>query len=863
MSLRAGARLNGYEILSLLGAGGMGEVYRARDSGLKRDVAVKVLPTVVNQDPERLRRFEQEAHAVAELNHPNILAIHCFGTCDGVSYMVTELLEGETLRAKLEGGPVAIRRSIDYGGQIARGLAAVHEKGIVHRDLKPENLFVTRDGRIKILDFGLAKLIQPQAVTDNAAPTITHRTAPGIIMGTAGYLSPEQVRGEPVDHRTDIFAFGAVLYELLTGKRAFQRSTAVETMTAILNDDPTSISQIVPLTSSGLQRVIERCVEKSPDSRFQSASDLAFALEALSDASSPLAVSSGISGPALWSPAKLARWISIAVAAIVLAGAAYLLLNRQNGAPALRVASYTQLTHSGNAGDVIATDGVRLYLSMGISQPISQVAVTGGEIENLSKLPTTAFLNDVSPDGNTFLYQSFASGNTDSAPLYSLQIIGGAARYLTMAASAVWSSDGKSIFYDLPNGDMFQMNADGSDSHKLFSAGSRLQGFAISPNGKTLRYFKKGFLWEATAQGAAPHQLLQDWRPTMHKCCLAWSHDGSFFAFLGAPEWQLWALDERSNWFHKPSRQPIALTSSPTQWGQPVFSENGKQIFITGSTPHGELVRLDVKAGQFVSFLGGISADLLSFSKDGKTVAYVTYPDGILWQSNIDGTRRIQLTSSPLSVSSVSIAPDGSAVAFMARTGSETARAYVVSPQGAGPQLLFPKDAGPESDPTWSPDGHRIAFATYVLGNSRAPTNEIRVLDIASRQETTLPDCAGKYSPHWSPDGQFLVASQLDNSALYVFDFRTKRWTEIYKGISAYTSWSHDGRFIYTLRFATDPAVLRIPVKGGAVTEVADLKGVRFTGTLELWLGLDPADEPLLLRDVGTSDVYALTLDQN
>ena len=863
MHLPAGTRLDGYEILSLLGAGGMGEVYRARDSRLKRDVAVKVLPAFVTRDPERLRRFEQEAQAAAALSHPNILAIHHFGTCDGVSYLVTELLEGETLRAKLKGGPIAIRRSIDYGGQIAHGLAAAHEKGIVHRDLKPENLFVTRDGRIKILDFGLAKLIQPPTVSDNVATTLLQQTDPGIIIGTVGYMSPEQVRGEPVDHRADIFAFGAILYELLTVKRAFQRSTAVETMTAILNEDPTSISQIVPLTSSGLQRVIERCLEKSPYSRFQSASDLAFALEALSDASGPVAISSEISGSAQRSPAKLARWISIAAAVCVLAGAAYLLLSRQNGAPALRVTSYTQLTHSGNAADVIATDGVRIYLSAGISQPISQVAVTGGEIENLSKLPTTAYLNDVSPDGTTFLYQSFASGNTDSAPLYSLQIIGGAPRYLTIATTAVWSSDGKSIFYDLPNGDIFQMNADGSDSHRLFSAGSGLQSFAISPDGKTLRYFKRGFLWEATAQGANPHQLLQDWRPSMHKCCLAWSPDGSIFAFLASPEGQLWALDERSNWFHKPSRQPIALTSSPTQWGEPVFSKNGKQIFITGSTPHGELVRLDAKAGQFVPFLGGISANLLSFSRDGKTVAYATYPDGILWKSNIDGTGRVQLTDSPRSVESVSIAPDGNAVAFMARTGSETTRAYVVSSQGAGPQLLFPQDAGPESDPAWSPDGHRIAFATYVLGNNRAQTNEIRVLDVASRQVTTLPDCAGKYSPHWSPDGQYLVASQLDNSAMYVFAFRTKRWTEIYKGVSAYTSWSHDGRYIYTLRFVTDPAVLRIPANGGAVIEVADLKSVRFTGTLGLWLGLDPADEPLLLRDVGTSDVYALTLDQN
>jgi Tol biopolymer transport system component len=406
------------------------------------------------------------------------------------------------------------------------------------------------------------------------------------------------------------------------------------------------------------------------------------------------------------------------------------------------------------------------------------------------------------------------------------------------------------------------MNADGSDSRKLFSPGSTIESFAMSPNGKILRYFRDSSLWETTELGTNPHQLLRDWKPSRHMCCGAWSPDGSIFAFVAAPRRQLWALDERSRWFHKPSGQPVPLSSSPTEWGNPVFSKDGKQIFATGSTLHGELVRLDDKSKQFVPFLSGISANLLSFSKDGRTVAYATYPDDSLWKSNVDGTGRIQLTDSPLRAESVSMAPDGRQVAFMAHTGSGNARAYVISSLGAGPQLLFPQGAGPETDPAWSPDGHRIAFATYELGTSRNHPSEIRILDVDSRQVTTLPDCADKYSPHWSPDGQSLVASRLDNAALYVFDFRTMRWTQIYKGISAYTSWSHDGRFIYTLRFASDLAVLRIPVKGGTVVVVADLKDVRFTGVFGLWLGLDPADAPLLLRDVGTSDVYALNLEQ-
>ena len=310
-ALATGSKLDGYEIVGLLGSGGMGEVYRARDSALRREVAIKVLPSFVSRDPDRLHRFEQEAQAAAALNHPNILAVYQFGAFEGAPYLVSELLEGATLRQLMQRGPIPVRKAIDYGVQIAHGLAAAHEEGIVHRDLKPENLFVTKDGRIKILDFGLAKLMQRQQDPGGDAPTQTKGTDPGMVMGTAGYMSPEQVRGKMVDHRTDIFAFGAILYEMLAGKRAFQRSTSAETMTAILNDDPPSISQIVQATPPGLQRVVHRCLEKSPEQRFHSASDLAFALEALSDSGSAPVVAVA--------PRSRSRWLWGAMAGVVVA----------------------------------------------------------------------------------------------------------------------------------------------------------------------------------------------------------------------------------------------------------------------------------------------------------------------------------------------------------------------------------------------------------------------------------------------------------------------------------------------------------------------------------------------------------------
>ena len=284
MALAAGTKIGPYEVLSLLGAGGMGEVYRARDSRLRREVAIKVLPPSFAKDTDRLRRFEQEARMVGALNHPNILAIFDVGAQDGVPYLVSELLEGKTLREHMQGAPVPQRKAVDYGIQIARGLAAAHEKGVVHRDLKPDNIFVLDDGRIKILDFGLAKLLHD----DTSHPDLQTveqehpATTPGHVMGTVGYMAPEQVRGQGADHRSDIFGLGAILYEMLSGKRAFKRDSSVETMNAILKEEPPELEQVVPGLNAGLERVVRHCLEKNPVQRFQSASDVAFDLETIS-----------------------------------------------------------------------------------------------------------------------------------------------------------------------------------------------------------------------------------------------------------------------------------------------------------------------------------------------------------------------------------------------------------------------------------------------------------------------------------------------------------------------------------------------------------------------------------------------------
>ena len=295
MPLAPNAHLGRYEIRSKIGEGGMGEVYRARDPKLGREVAIKVLPAAFSADKERLSRFEQEAQAAGALNHPNILTVYDVDTHDGSPYVVSELLEGETLRERLgahaSNVPLPQRKAIDYALQIAHGLSAAHEKGIVHRDLKPENLFITKDGRVKILDFGLAKLLRPRSGdVDTEAATMHAHTDPGVVLGTVGYMSPEQVRGQRVDHRSDIFSFGTVFYEMLSGRRAFHGQSAVETMSAILKEDPPELTKDNAAISPALEQGVRHCLEKNPEERFQSARDLAFAINSLSGLSSGASV---------------------------------------------------------------------------------------------------------------------------------------------------------------------------------------------------------------------------------------------------------------------------------------------------------------------------------------------------------------------------------------------------------------------------------------------------------------------------------------------------------------------------------------------------------------------------------------------
>ncbi|HEY1801588.1 MAG TPA: protein kinase [Terriglobales bacterium] len=850
MTLIAGMILGQYEIRSPLGAGGMGEVYRAHDTRLDREVAIKVLPAALTSDPDRLRRFEQEARAAASLNHPNILAVYQMATHDGLSYMVSELLEGETLRERMRRGPIPLRKAIDYEVQIAHGLAAAHDKGIVHRDLKPENLFITKDGRVKILDFGLAKLTPPKDDTGQMN-TLTQGTDPGMVVGTVGYMSPEQVRGKVADHRSDIFAFGTILYETVTGKQTFRKPTSAETMSAILNEEPEAISQLTPSVPPGLERVVRRCLEKAPEQRFQSASDLAFALEALSD--SAIASPTGIHPHESSKPKR--RGIALAGVAVVIvlaAAAALAYFRMQPPAPPV-LSNYVQLTHDGQPKGLGPTDGSRLYMGV-FGKGLAEMSVAGGEPQKLSILPSANMsARSLSPDGSELLAVD-GKGVSPTGPLWIVPILGGSPRRLgdLVGNGGDWSPDGKRLAYsDASN--IYLANADGTGSHKLVALNNTdvVQFLVWSPDGDYLRFTEVNFntnagsIWQVSADGTNLRRMVSG-------CCGRWTADGEYFVFLSHN--QVWTLPQKGAWL-RPEPKPVQLTSSPMALWDPIPSKDGKKLFVVGATTRGQLMSYDLKSHGFVPFLAGISAEYVAFSKDGQWAAYVSYPEGALWRSKADGSDPLQLTYSSDYAYNPRWSSDGKEILFYETSTGKPSRIYEVSADGGSPRQLLPDDPSTQQDPNWSPDGSKVVFA----GKANDPASAVRILDLKSGKVSTLPDSQGFFSPRWSPDGRYIPALSSDERVLSVFDLQTQKWVQLMTGTISWLNWSKDGKSLIV--FDGNPrtgAVLKVRLSDAKVEQIVDLKNFAPTGHYGYSLAVAPDDSPLLLRDAGTYDVYSL-----
>ncbi len=841
----------------------MGEVYRARDTRLNRDVAIKVITDVSTHDPVRMKRFELEARAAAALNHPNITAVYQLGSYEGMPYLVTELLEGETLRERIDRGPLPLRTVVQYAAQIARGLAAAHQKGIVHRDLKPENLFLTQHGQAKILDFGLARNILTPMVDPSGAHEA--KTETGVVMGTAGYMSPEQVRGKQVDHRSDIFSFSTVLHEMITGKRAFHKSTSVETMTSILNEEPEPLAVVAPATPIALQRVVERGLEKDPDLRFQSASDMAFALESLADSvTTPTQTAPVVPKP----PKKLKPGVIAAIMAgfMGIVAIAYFLTRP---VPEPTVANYVQLTQDGEQKSILGTDGARIYLSLITSavESLSMLPVTGGEQTKIALPGADMAPVSISSDGTQFLLVQ-GKGVPPTGPLWSLAVTGGSARRLgdINATTAAFSPDNSLLAFSR-SGELYLAQADGSSQHKIATINGVISDLVWSLDGRRLRFSSSdGFgpgigqhmMWEVNVDGSELHRLLAKWHTPPNECCGQWTVDGKYFVFQS--EGQIWALP-RGNRYFSPHPQPIRLTSSPMSLHSPVPSKDGTKLFVVGKTYRGELSVFNTKTGHFQPFLDGISAEYVSFSRDGQWVAYVTYPQGALWKSRVDGSDKVQLTFSPYKPTMPEWSPDGRTILFFEypRSSVQPARVYELASAGGSPRALLPSDPNNEQDATWSPDGLKIAFAGDATDAARSKASPaIKILDLTNGKVTPVPGSQGLFSPRWSPDGRWIAALTSDSRTVELYDVRTQQWSVLSTGTVGWVNWSHESNAVYLLDFTGRGSVIRVSLATKQVERVADLSDFVTTGQFGGALALTPKDEPLLLRDTGTQDVYSL-----
>jgi eukaryotic-like serine/threonine-protein kinase len=855
MPLVAGTKLDGYEVLGLLGAGGMGEVYRARDPVLKREVAIKVLPSYVSRDPDRLRRFEQEAQAAAALNHPNILAVHQFGAFEGAPYLVSELLEGSTLRQLLQRGPIPVRKAIDYGVQIAHGLAAAHEKGIVHRDLKPENLFVTKDGRVKILDFGLAKLIQRRPDPDGTAPTLTVGTDPGIVMGTAGYMSPEQVRGQTVDYRTDIFAFGAILYEMLSGKRAFQRSTSAETMTAILNDEPPSIiSQVVQTAPPGLQRVIHRCLEKNPEQRFQSASDLAFALEALLDF--------GSTPTAALPQGSRSRWLSVAATGFAAVLTAALIVWWRTPPAIPVVESVTQLTDDGQPKSTMATEGSRIYFNEGPagSQKLMQVSVAGGPTASLETTFPNCYLIRIEQDGSALMV---ACGNGNAPPysmdpLWLVPLPAGEPRRLgdLRVANADILPDGRIVFAKLVPGadakgtngraDWFIAEKDGLNPRKLVSLPGYAGHVAAPPIGQRILLTQEQAGDRSLLEIKADGRGLREIRKLTDESSFRWSSDEKYVVYQSgnASQSDIWLLPMQTGLFRRPGK-PVRLTNGPLPYSLPTPSRNGKEIFVLGTRQRGELMRYDMKSHAFLPFLSGISATDPTFSRDGKWVAYASYPDHTLWRSRSDGTERMQLTFPPMDVRFPMISPDGTKVSFHTKRNE----IFVIDMRGGQPQKVT-DDAVYAS---WSPDGNYLLYA-LAFG--------LQITDVRTGKNTAVPSSVGMGGGFWLNQDTMTVRSA-QGTKFVIFNLKTQQRADV-PGISAdienYFP-SPNGKYLYYTTGGVEPKVLRYRFADHQIETMTSLKDLRrIVNFGYTQINVAPDGSPIFTRDTGYQEIYALNI---
>ena len=844
MTLAAGSKLGPYEILSPIGAGGMGEVYRARDLRLQRDVAIKILPPAFSRDEDRLMRFEREARAAAALNHSNILAIYDVGKQDGSPYIVSELLEGVSLRHKLIAGLLPRREANNYATQIAQGLSVAHAKGIVHRDLKPENIFITKDGRVKILDFGLAKLTQPgtspkTGSDSSSSDAVTLETSAGMLLGTVGYMSPEQIRNATVDYRSDIFSFGAILFEMFSGKQAFRGNTSADTLSAILRDEPPELSETQTTMPVPIRRVVRHCLEKDPERRYQSTSDLAFDLEELSgvkyDVSTnlPLAANKG--------RLKLALGAGVLVAAIALVS----LLVRPRVSPP---SDYRRLTFM--RGIVwsarFAPDGQNvLYSASWNGMPMSIFTTSPQSLESRSTGLDDAQILAVSSSGEMAILvkRRYLNHHLSLGTLAQVPVLGGTPRELMDdVQQADWAPNGSdlAVIRQVAGKNRLEFPA----GRLLYQPSGWVSDARVSPKGDRVAFLEHPILGDS--RGWVSIVDLRGNRTVVSSGWageegLAWSPDGDevwFTANASGGANSMYAVT-LSGKLRTVSTAPVnVLLCDISHDGTVLLSSGNESSEFVGLNP-------GVSREHDLSWLDwGAIRDL---SPDGQTLVFTHFGE----RSGKNYSVYLRKTNSSAAVrlgegSGWALSPDGKQVISVVADPPR----IVLLPTGAGEVQNLPPGKIEEFGlgANWFPDGNKIVFLGRELGHGlRTYVQDLK----GGMPEPVTPE--GVTGTLITPDGRYLIAADADNKSLfYSLTAGAQRQIPGLRPDDRIVRLSADGRFLYLLENT------QIPIKISRL----DLS----TGKRESWKELNPADpsgirefKTVLLTPDGKYYVYGLT----
>lgn len=662
-------------------------------------------------------------------------------------------------------------------------------------------------------------------------------------------------------------------------------NTAIRKLRHLLRDDSETPKYIETVTGMGY-RFVARVLDKQEVSAEGPTEGPAEANEELSAApwegqASPIEPQGAYEAgrtrtPSVATESRARLYIGIATSILLLAagsGAWYF----ARPSPSLRIASYSRITHDGGHKAPVGTDGTRVYFSRDVGDLIGEVSVDGGETRSLPvDLPQAGFGSNFWVDGSALLV---GSSTGSEFTLWKWQVPSGALKriagheLLNETQAIAPSPDGQTIVLITVKGELIMMDGDGSRVHRFLSPPKEMaepdgEDITWSPDGKKLRFTWNHRFWEVASDGSGLRPVLPNWRPGTWECCGEWTSDGSSFVFtapdntssnMPSPYGQLWAVNERSTVFQKREANPVQLTTGPMWWSRPVSNKRTKSLFAEGVVFRGELERYDSGAGKLQPFLQGISAEYVEYSPDGKAIVYVTFPEGILWRANRDGSDPVQLTSPPVYPINPHWSPEGSRILYFTEGYGEPRRAYMVAAQGGeSVQVTSMNPSTDMLDPTWSPDGRRIVYSTG--GEENSPNDHVEILDLATHWATKVKGSEGMWSPRWSPDGRYIVA--LDSTwSVMDFDFESQKWNTLAKGFCGYPTWSRDSRFIYYFRY-TQPGIFRIPVKGGEPEEAFDLPSLSYTGAIGRWVGIDPEGMPMMLTDAGSDEIYLLTLSK-